>query len=110
MVTARKIAECIASDASCAQGEYHQRVEEILGHLGKIARLQAEITKLRGLPRQRDIEEIARLRAALEVAWRAMRYAGDGSGITWREVEEIASVLGIDAMSGKPITSEQKVE
>lgn len=35
---AREVAEQIAGDSSCAQGEFHQRVNAILPYLAKIER------------------------------------------------------------------------
>lgn len=37
------IAECIASDATCAQGEYQERVQQIRAHLSVIDRLETAL-------------------------------------------------------------------
>lgn len=37
------IAECIAADATCAQGEYHKRVQQIRAHLSIIDQLESAL-------------------------------------------------------------------
>lgn len=46
MQTAIEIAECIARDTSCAQGEFKDRVLAIIPYLDGIDRLVAALTKI----------------------------------------------------------------
>ena len=45
-MTDREIAENIARDASCAQGEFHARVNAIIPYLSEIQRLQDALSMI----------------------------------------------------------------
>lgn len=68
-MNAREIAECIARDTTCAQGEFHARVNSIIPYLteyaAEIERLRGENTALRSNV-VADRCKIERLRAALK--------------------------------------------